>query len=156
MSTERVAELERAQSQLMGLLKVRPRSKYEVRMRLRQRGISQDIIQQVIALAEDKGLLDDELFAKLWIEERMISKPKGRQALEQELREKGIDREIISQLLNRQEMDEFPLAKQLAEERLQRHAHEAVETQKRKLGAFLKRRGFSFAIINKVLREVFH
>lgn len=149
--TEGVA---RARAQLLRLLKTRPRSKYEARTRLRQKGFSNTVIEQVIEMAEANGLLDDEAFAKLWIEERALLKPKGRQALEQELREKGIDREIISKLLKESSLDEYAAARQLIEERLSRYRFENPQDRERKLSAFLRRRGFSFQLINKILKEL--
>ncbi len=154
MSENTKEELERARAQLFNLLKTRPRSKYEVKTRLRQKGFSNSTIQEIIDMAELSGLLNDEMFAKLWIEDRRISKPKGRQALEQELREKGIDREIIAHALKNIEDDEYTVAYQLATTRLARYQSETRETQRRKLGAFLRRRGFSFVVINKIVREL--
>ncbi|MBI1743769.1 regulatory protein RecX [Candidatus Acetothermia bacterium] len=149
--TEGVA---RARAQLLRLIKTRPRSKYEARTRLRQKGFSNTVIEQVIEMAEANGLLDDEAFAKLWIEERALLKPKGQQALEQELREKGIDREIISKLLKESSLDEYAAARQLIEERLSRYRFENPQDRERKLSAFLRRRGFSFQLINKILKEL--
>jgi regulatory protein len=148
-------ELERARAQLFSLLKARPRSTFEVRTRLRQKKFSSTIIEEVIAWAEASDYLDDEKFAKLWVEERRITKPKGRQALEQELREKGIERDTIESVLNTTDLNEYDAAYQLATTRLARLERESVDAQRRKLSAFLKRRGFSFSVISKILKEVF-
>ena len=153
--SEITENVERARAQLLRLLKTRPRSKYEAQTRLRQKGFSLSVIEQVIEMAEASGLLDDEAFAKLWIEGRSLTKPKGRRALEHELREKGIDREIIAKLLNESLVDEYATARQLVKERLGRYPQVSSEDRHRKLVGFLRRRGFSFDLINKVLKELF-
>ncbi len=99
-------------------------------------------------------MLDDEAFAKLWIEERRITKPKGRFALEQELRAKGIDGEIIARSLKESSTDDELTARQLAKDRFMRFAKETLDNRRRKVGLFLRRRGFSFEIITKVLKEL--
>jgi regulatory protein len=147
-------EFARAHSYLLRLLNLRPRSTYEAKTRLQARGFSSEIIEKLIAYAEVGGLLDDEAFARLWIEERKIAKPKGRFALEQELRAKGIDPDIIARSLKDATANEELIAHQLAKDRLARYAKETPENRQRKLGLFLRRRGFSLEIIAKVLKAL--
>jgi regulatory protein len=154
MAEPHAEEFARAQAQLLRLLKTRPRSRGEVRVRLHQKGFSSEIIRQVLEMAVTRGWLDDEKFAKLWIEDRLISKPMSRKALQHELNEKGVDREMVAKLLEDLLMDEYAMARRLAAQRLTRHARDDWEAKHRKLVAFLRRRGFSFEIIKQVLQEL--
>ena len=61
-------ELAAAQRYLRLLFRYRPRSRYEVQLRLKNRGYSRQTIMKALAWAEAAGLLDDRSFAKLWVE----------------------------------------------------------------------------------------
>ncbi len=146
-------EEERARVYLLKLFKHRPRSRYEVLARLRQKGFSRPVIEITIQKAESSGLLNDARFAKLWIEDRLARRPKSRRALQRELRAKGIDPEHIEKTLARVELDEEALAQQLIDERLARLRSVDHETRRRRLVGFLRRRGFSEQLIRRVLKE---
>ncbi len=146
-------EEERARVYLLKLFKHRPRSRYEVLSRLRQKGFSRPVIEITIQQAESSGLINDARFAKLWIEDRLARRPKSRRALQRELHAKGIDPEHIEKTLARVELDEEALAKRLIAERLARLRSVDRETRQRRLVGFLRRRGFSDWLIQRVLKE---
>jgi regulatory protein len=45
------------------------------------------------------GMLDDDAFARAWVESRDRSRPRGERAMRQELAMKGIDRQIVDVVL---------------------------------------------------------
>lgn len=147
-------ELLRARDYVQRLLRFRPRSIYETRTRLEQKRYSTLVIEQVIHEAEARGWLDDEAFAKLWVQDRLATKPKGRAVLKSELRAKGIAYELIEQVLSQVEIDEGEMIRQLIEEQEARYQGEDRITRERKLYAFLKRRGFSLEAIRRALRQI--
>jgi regulatory protein len=83
----------------MRFLETRRRSVAEVRRRLTMAGYRPELIEGAIARLVEVGLLDDEAFARAWVESRDRARPRGEQALRSELMEKGIDREIVAALL---------------------------------------------------------
>ena len=80
-------------------LEVRPRSVDEMRRRLRHLGYPAALIEVVIDRLLAYGYLDDEAFARAWVESRDRARPRGEAALRRELVLKGIDRELISAVL---------------------------------------------------------
>jgi SOS response regulatory protein OraA/RecX len=80
-------------------LEVRPRSVAEVRRRLGQTGYRPDLIDGAIERLTELGMLDDETFARLWVESRDRAHPRGEHALIVELRQKGIEASIIAAVL---------------------------------------------------------
>ncbi len=80
-------------------LEPRARSESEVRRRLGQAGYRPELVDGTIARLYQLGMLDDEAFARAWIESRDRARPRGERALQQELAQKGIDREIVTGLL---------------------------------------------------------
>jgi regulatory protein len=147
-------QLEEAKHQLIRLLRYRPRSSLEARTHLRERGYSSRTIQEVLAWAQEAGLLDDRAFARLWVADRMERRPSGRVLLERELREKGISAEIIEEALAEAGLDEEALARELSVERAERYRHLSEEECRARVFAFLRRRGFSSRISSKVVQEL--
>lgn len=80
-------------------LEVRQRSVAEVRRRLTRAGYREDLVTGVIERLGDLGILDDEAFARAWIESRDRAHPRGEHALMLELRQKGLDAATIAAAL---------------------------------------------------------
>jgi regulatory protein len=80
-------------------LEVRSRSVAEVRRRLTSAGYRPDLVTGAIDRLLELGMLDDEAFARLWVESRDRARPRGERALIIELRQKGIDATIITATL---------------------------------------------------------
>jgi regulatory protein len=104
-------------------LEVRPRSVAEVRRRLTSAGYRAELVEGAIARMGDLGVLDDEAFARAWVESRDRARPRGERALRDELRLKGIDREIADVVLReRQEAVEAGPDRPAAERLIAKHA----------------------------------
>ena len=80
-------------------LAVRPRSVGETRRRLRHLGYRDELVEQVLARLVEVGYLDDEAFARAWVESRDRARPRGEAALRRELSLKGIDRAVVDVVL---------------------------------------------------------
>ncbi len=106
-------------------LETRSRSVAEVRRRLTSAGYRADLIDGAIARLGDLGMLDDEAFARAWVESRDRARPRGERALQNELRLKGIDRALVDAVLDeRQSGEGVALApdRDAAERLLEKHA----------------------------------
>jgi regulatory protein len=79
-------EQAKAVNAAMNLLARRPRSEREIRDRLKRKGYPPETIDAAVAKLEGWRYLDDEAFARFWVENREANKPRGRRLLEQELR----------------------------------------------------------------------
>jgi regulatory protein len=80
-------------------LEVRPRSIDEVRRRLREAGYRLDLGDAAIERLVDLGMLDDDAFARAWVESRDRARPRGERALRSELRRKGVADSIAAEVL---------------------------------------------------------
>jgi regulatory protein len=80
-------------------LEARSRSVAEVRRRLTSAGYQGPLIEAAITRLGDLGVLDDDAFARAWIESRDRAHPRGERALRDELRLKGVDRPLVDQVL---------------------------------------------------------
>jgi regulatory protein len=80
-------------------LEPRQRSIGEVRRRLTRVGYREDLVEGAITRLVELGMLDDEAFARTWIESRDRAHPRGERALRFELARKGIDRVTADQTI---------------------------------------------------------
>jgi regulatory protein len=80
-------------------LEARPRSIAEVRRRLTGAGYRPDLVDQAVLRMVELGYLDDDAFARAWVESRDRARPRGEHALRRELGLKGVDQAIIGAAL---------------------------------------------------------
>ena len=104
--------------------------------------------------AEAERLLDDSLFARLWVEDRLLYHPISRRAVQRDLAEKGIAAETIEQVLEAL----YPIAKekqlalQLAQTRYEKTSGLTQLQRTRRTIAHLTRRGFPVALAKGIVR----
>lgn len=151
---------------LYNLLSIRLRSEKEIRDYLKvlsfkrkikgEEEISQSSVDLAITKLKNKGLINDLEFAKAWVEARRRSKQKGNRALTSELYQKGIDREIIEEVVSLQSsvVSEEELAKQALEKKLQSWKNLEPQEFKKKALGFLMRRGFDYQISAGVVAKI--
>ncbi len=137
------------------LLKFRLRSEEEIRKRLEKKKFDTQIIESTLSFLKDKGFIDDNYFAKAWVESR-IKKPLGIRRLKQELRTKGIDKEIIESRINeiRKDYPEEEIVKQIAKEKLSKIKGIDPQKAKKRVYDYLLRRGFSPDIILDAVNQL--
>jgi regulatory protein len=80
-------------------LEARPRSEHEVRRKLLHLGYRPELVEETVAKLLTVGYLDDEAFARSWVESRDRAKPRGEHALRRELGLKGVDRSLVDDVL---------------------------------------------------------
>jgi regulatory protein len=62
-------------------LEVRSRSVHEVRRRLGGAGYRADLVEGAITRMTELGMLDDQVFARAWVESRDRARPRGQRAI---------------------------------------------------------------------------
>lgn len=141
----------RATEAALVYLGYRPRSEKEVRDRLRRGGYKQEAIDHAISRLHEWRYLDDADFARRWVENRATHRPRGRRLLQQELRHKGIDTETAREAIDDAALDETGAAEELARRRLPAYSGDEPAAIRRRLGAYLARRGYSYDVIRTAL-----
>lgn len=144
-------EIERAYDRALNYLSYRPRSKAEVRRNLRSKDVKDEIVEAVIDRLVRAGLLDDEEFARYWVDNRTQFNPRGFRGLRYELRQKGVSDDTIDDALAT--FDVETAARKAAEEGARRLSHVDPQDFRRKLRAYLARRGFSYTVVRPLVQE---
>ena len=147
----RAEAYETAHEQALRYLEPRPRSSAELKQQLRKKQVAGEVIEQVIARLTEAGLLDDAAFAKYWVENRETFRPRAGRALRFEMKRKGLSDEAIKQAIGA--LDESESAYHAGAARATRWRGLERREFMDKLGAFLVRRGFSYAVAKEAARR---
>ncbi len=141
---------------VLRFISVRPRSEKEIKDWFKRKEVGDETQQMIWKKLEHLGYINDEEFAKWWVEQRTAFRPTGKRALEMELRQKGVSREVISSHItsHASPVTEIDLAKRAVEKKLKIYKNLPPLELKKKLSSFLARRGFSWETIEKVIDEI--
>jgi len=134
-------------------LSYRQRSKKELTKKLKDKNISEAVIERIIKLLEDQKYVDDMSYAKIYLETKIRNKPIGKRLLQNKLYEKGIDKDTAEKTLNENysEEKEIDSAKKLFKKYSKKIKEKDASEKKQKCYRYLISRGFDYEIVNKVV-----
>lgn len=123
----------------------RPRSEDEVRRRLAKRRFDAEDVEAVLAKLRAQGLVDDLAFARFWRDNRAEFSPRSRFLTSLELKQKGVASGTIDQVVAN--IDDTESAYRAAKSKAGRLPSGDYELFRRRLGDYLRRRGFGYGVI---------
>jgi len=159
LSDEKIAQLEAEDEneityqKALHFLSYRQRSSEEVRQNLTKRGIPEARVIETLDRLQHAGLINDQEFARSWVENRNTFRPRSKTALRMELRRKGLNDEIVQTVLDEQ-VDEEALAFQAARKYARRLTGLEWNEFRQKLVGFLARRGFPYTTLSPVVSKI--
>jgi len=134
-------------------LAIRDHSREELRKKLADKGFPPEEIRRTLDFLEEKDYLRDERFALLFARGQVRLKAVGPDRLRMSLEAKGISREEIRRTLETL-ASETP-EEETAREALRKKTGDAPSgfslAERRRLTAYLRRKGFGYDTINRVL-----
>lgn len=139
----------------LNALVARAKSKGELVAHLKKRGVEDEVASATIFKLQEAGLINDEEFARAWTQSRHNSKKLSKRIIAGELRTRGVDQSSIDTALD--EIDdetEYQMAFSLAMKKYQTMSRLAPDVQVRRIQSLLQRKGFTFSVIGRVLREL--
>lgn len=134
-------------------LEKRGRTEKELREKLARKDVPPQEIEAVMAKLNQLGYIDDAKFTANFQRSRNEYKPTGVRRLRQELYLKGVPKEIIATVASEIEA-EVELATAAAQTRLRQYSNLEPSVFKRRMMAFLARRGFDYNVIKQVLERL--
>lgn len=138
------AEFAKTYNKLLNFATSRPRSERELFSWLKRKKVPDNLHKRLFSKLKRLDLVDDNKFAKWWIEQRLQFKYKSKKELKYELRQKGIDKNVIEEVLERSGLDEEEAAKKLLAKRKFSDPQRAF--------SYLARKGFDFETIKSVVK----
>lgn len=142
------SETAKAMNLALGYLSRRAKTIFEMRAYLKKKGFESQAIDPVLNMLIAEKYLDDRIFAKQFIENRVQYKPKSKYALAYELKHKGVDPSLSEELLD--PYDDQELAFKAVGPKLKTWKHLDKETRQKKLMNYLNYRGFNYGICKTV------
>lgn len=118
----------------------RMRSRWEVSDYFRRKGYEDALAERLLDKLSSLGLLDDRKFAEAWVRNRRLLKSVSRRRLQQELRQKHVEDDIIQEVLAADETDDQATLKELIEQKRKITRYQDDQ----KLMRYLVGQGFSY------------
>ena len=138
----------RCQNKLVSLLEYKDRTSQELKERLLREGYPQEVVNQVILWGREYHFIDEERFARNYVKKNATKK--GERLLRIELSQKGVEKELMDELLE----DILEQEKEQIECIYEKRFHNidlSEEKQRMKVTRYFIRNGFSYAEVHKFL-----
>ena len=150
------SDIERAKSRAINYISGKLKTKYEVRLKLKENGFAEDVIDEVLDILEKEEYLNDKVYCEIFIEDKKKLNGYGKNKIKSLLIQKGISKNIFEDFLNEFEYDEeFDNALKMGIKKLELLSNEEDNFKKKqKIINYLAYRGFGFDVINDVLKEI--
>jgi regulatory protein len=147
-----------AYDRAIGALGRRGYARAELERWLMQRGIAGVIARAQVARLAEQGVINDERFADDFVRARVARRGASTWELRRDLGRKGVAREIADAAIRAAALDagldDSAVARRAAESKWRSLRRLAPDVAKRRLVAFLRRRGFGGEVVANVLRDI--
>lgn len=130
-------------------LNYKPRTEKEIRKKLKENKISEMSSDKVITSLKNLKYLDDNQFAKQYLEEKLLNNPKGKRLIAIKLAEKGIGKDVIENVIESAYSGDIEIkkAKDLLTKYLKKIRAKSESDKKQKCYRHLLSKGFDYEII---------
>jgi regulatory protein len=136
------------------LLELGPRTRQELATALAKKGVPEEAADEVLGRFEDVGIIDDALFASMWVSSRHRGRGLAGRALGQELRRKGVDDGLIRDAVAELDPDvETATARRLVRRKLPATRGLATDARVRRLAGMLARKGYGAGLAFRIVKE---
>lgn len=136
------------------LLEFGPRTRKELADALAKKGVPDEAAEQVLGRFTEVGIIDDALFASMWVTSRHRGRGLAGRALGQELRRKGIDDDTVREAVGQLDPEvEAETARGLVRRKLPSTRGLATEARVRRLAGMLARKGYGAGLAFRIVKE---
>ena len=145
---------QRARDICLRLLAGRPRTRAELAIALRRKGIPDDVVAEVLDRYDEVGIVDDRAFAQAWVTSRHHGRGLAGRTLAGELRRKGVDSATVDDAVGGLDpATEEATARTLVSRRLRTGSSAAPDALFRRLVGMLARKGYPAALAIRVVKD---
>lgn len=131
-----------------------PQTRAQLDDAMARRGVPAEVRDRILDRFDDVGLINDAMFARMWVESRHAGRGLAKKALAHELRRRGIESalvdEAVAELAPEREED---TARALVARRLPSTRGLDTATRTRRLAGMLARKGYPPGLSYRVVRE---
>lgn len=143
----------RAKDQILKYLTIRPHSRKEIFLKTLRKGYMAEIIEQALDDLQGVGLIDDQAFARQFLQHELLLHPCGKNLLRDKLLDKGVSPAVFQPILDElyAEQPQEEIIKNIARKFLNKKKHLPEQKRTEKLIRHLQSKGFEWEMINWVL-----
>jgi regulatory protein len=142
----------------LNMLAFRARSSTELARSLVRKGEEKAHVDWAIARLKEQGLVDDAAFARAFTRSKVVGGKQSRRRVEQELARKGVSRAVAGEAINDvfedEAVDQRSIVQEAARKKLRSLAGLEPAVQRRRLYAFLARRGYDLDDIRAAIASI--
>ncbi|GAC1478559.1 MAG: RecX family transcriptional regulator [Gemmatimonadaceae bacterium] len=142
----------------LAMLAFRPRARVELQRLLVRKGEDSLVVDRALARLVDTGAIDDEVFARQFARSKLLGSGNSRRRLHQDLSRKGVARDVaeraINAVLEDEAVDEDEIVRAAAEKKARALARLDPMVRRRRLYAYLARRGYDGDAIRRAMTAV--
>jgi regulatory protein len=138
----------------LNYLNYKQRTEKEIRKKLKEKKISEKSTDKIISILKDLKFLNDDQYAKMYLEEKLANNPKGKRVIAMKLAEKGISKEVINNVIDSKysEDTEIKKAKELLSKYLKKVRAKSESDKRQKCYRYLLSRGFDYEIVKSACK----
>jgi regulatory protein len=138
----------------LNYLNYKQRTEKEIRKKLKEKKISEKSTDKIISILKDLKFLNDDQYAKMYIEEKLANNPKGKRVIAMKLAEKGISKEVINNVIDSKysEDTEIKKAKELLSKYIKKVRAKSESDKKQKCYRYLLSRGFDYEVVKSACK----
>jgi regulatory protein len=131
-----------------------PRTRAQLEQALNRRDVPAAAAAEVLDRFAELGYVDDEAFARAWVDSRHAGRGLARRALAHELRQRGVSDEVARDAVDTVDVDlERETARRLVRRRLRSMRNQPADVVTRRLAGMLARKGYPSGLAFAVIRE---
>ncbi|HEY0539467.1 MAG TPA: regulatory protein RecX [Actinoallomurus sp.] len=136
------------------LLSFSPRTRAQLADALRRKGVADEVAEQVLGRYTEVGLIDDEAFARAWVQSRHAGRGLARRALAAELRQRGVADDTVKEAVEElaPEQEETAARELIAKRMATTRSLDPTKRTRRILGV-LARKGYPSGLAYRLVRE---
>jgi len=146
---KKLSEDDKLYNRALRYIALRPRSRWEIEFYLQRKKAAPPLIESIINKLSVIGLVDDEKFAKAFVNDRRLLRPASRRKLVNELRKKHVPPEIIEQAVGTENEDEQVALRAVVDNKRRQTKYQ----DNQKLMQYLARQGFGYGDIKTALEK---
>ncbi|MFO8183125.1 MAG: RecX family transcriptional regulator [Candidatus Aegiribacteria sp.] len=144
-------QLPRAGSDAQRYISAGERTMKQLRSYLERRGYHSAVVSDISGWATDTGLVNDRRYAEIFVSSHSRRSPMGNFRIRMELLERGVPSNVVEEILAGR--DEEELHSVLVREIEGKYGNMEHQRAFRRASGYLRRRGFSFDLVRRVLEE---
>ncbi len=147
------AEFQKILEKLLRFAMLRPRSEKEIWGWMKRHEVHESIYNDLFSKLKHLELVGDHKFVSWWIEQRLSFNHKSKKELVWELKKKGIDDSLIKETIEKFNIDEIKIARDLIRKKIYRWETLERNARLKKMSEFLARRGFGWDTIRSAIDD---